>query len=80
MKTNVEDTPTITSEVYAVNLPNDPFNSQPPQLFAPTGVALPSTPRTHTHAPLDPNLLKHLDDIFINFLQQICSDCKHFFF
>ncbi|CAG8517037.1 2182_t:CDS:10 [Diversispora eburnea] len=78
LKTNVEDTPTITSEVYAVNvhdLPNDPFTSQPPpSIFAPTGVSLPSTPRTHTHAPLDPNLLKHLDDIFVNFLQQICSD------
>ncbi|RHZ60934.1 hypothetical protein Glove_350g10 [Diversispora epigaea] len=78
LKTNVEDTPTITSEVYAVNvrdLPNDPFNSQPPpSIFTPTGVSLPSTPRTHTHAPLDPNLLKHLDDIFVNFLQQICSD------
>ncbi|CAG8512265.1 9135_t:CDS:10 [Racocetra persica] len=77
VKTNVEDTPTITSEVYSVNvreLPNDPYTSQPPPpVYAPAGV-LPSAPRTHTHAPLDPVLLKHLDDIFINFLQTICSD------
>ncbi|CAG8481399.1 7345_t:CDS:2 [Racocetra fulgida] len=77
VKTNVEDTPTITSEVYSVNvreLPNDPYTSQPPPpVYAPAGV-LPTAPRTHTHAPLDPVLLKHLDDIFINFLQTICSD------
>ncbi|CAG8499755.1 13736_t:CDS:10 [Cetraspora pellucida] len=82
VKTNVEDTPTITSEVYSVNVrelpnvPNDPYTAQPPPpVFAPAGV-LPSAPRTHTHAPLDPGLLKHLDDIFINFLQTICSDCE----
>ncbi|CAG8639040.1 36246_t:CDS:10 [Gigaspora margarita] len=77
IKTNVEDTPTITSEVYSVNvreIQNDPFTTQPPPpVFAPAGV-LPTAPRTHTHAPLDPVLLKHLDDIFINFLQTICSD------
>ncbi|CAG8508197.1 21097_t:CDS:2 [Dentiscutata erythropus] len=73
IKTNVEDTPTITSEVYSVNvreLPtvpnvpnvtnvtNDPYTNQPPPpVYAPAGV-LPNAPRTHTHAPLDPKMQK----------------------
>ncbi|GBC04920.1 hypothetical protein RclHR1_05950004 [Rhizophagus clarus] len=79
MKSNIEDTPTITSEVYSVNVrdlanSSDHFAPQPAPIYAQQGVVLPNAPRTHTHAPLDPVLLKNLDDIFISFLQTICSD------
>ncbi|CAG8669933.1 13888_t:CDS:10, partial [Funneliformis caledonium] len=78
IKSNVEDTPTITSEVYSVNVRDlastgDHF-APPSPIFAPQGVVLQNTTRTHTHAPLDPMLLKNLDDIFISFLQTICSN------
>ncbi|CAI2180348.1 12600_t:CDS:10 [Funneliformis geosporum] len=78
IKSNVEDTPTITSEVYSVNVrdlasTSDHF-APPSPIFAPQGVVLQNPTRTHTHAPLDPMLLKNLDDIFISFLQTICSN------
>ncbi|CAH1767970.1 13783_t:CDS:2, partial [Entrophospora sp. SA101] len=66
IKTNVEDTPTITSEVYSVN--------QQSSIYTQSGVPLQNTPRTHSHAQLDPNLIKSLDEIFVTFLQNICSN------
>jgi len=32
--------------------------------------------RTQFHAPLEPEVIAKLDDIFFKFLQRICSDCK----
>lgn len=66
IKSNAEDTPTITSEVYSVN------HQQP--IYTSSGDLIPSPPRTHSHAPLDPNLLRNLDEIFVTFLQNICSN------
>lgn len=34
--------------------------------------------RTQFHAPLEPEVVAKLDDIFFKFLQRICSDCKIF--
>lgn len=35
--------------------------------------------RTQFHAPLEPEVVAKLDDIFFKFLQRICSDCKPLF-
>ncbi|CAG8433384.1 8109_t:CDS:10 [Ambispora gerdemannii] len=75
IKTTVDDTPTITSEMYPVNYTtNDLSRASQSTITTPNPVVIPSTPRTHTHAPLDPELIRRLDAIFLNFLQNICSD------
>ncbi|KAK9721068.1 hypothetical protein K7432_003710 [Basidiobolus ranarum] len=62
LKTATDDSPTIQTAIY-----------QPEGL---TGgpIVIPPQPRTHTHAPLEPELVQRLDEIFFNFLQGICSN------
>ncbi|KAG9295205.1 hypothetical protein G9A89_006186 [Geosiphon pyriformis] len=75
IKTTAEEAPTITNEMYPVTYTSADLTHQPPpELTTADTVVLPSAPRTHTHAPLDPDLIGRLDIIFLNFLQNICSD------
>ncbi|CAJ0638570.1 11442_t:CDS:2 [Entrophospora sp. SA101] len=65
IKSNAEDTPTITSE-----------HQQP--IYTSSGDLIPSPPRTHSHAPLDPNLLRNLDEIFVTWKMQKLSESPDF--